>query len=295
MSFSQQLIADMKQVMKDGDKVKLGVVRFLRSEIKNFEIDHGEQDDAGIEKITPGNRVGDISSAIQTLVEKHNYYVPRSYTGHGVGRQMHEAPQVPNFGRAGRGLVLRPGITIAIEPMVLIGTYHTQVLFDQWTVLQSQPVEIVKFPVKRGEVEAPLDLIVLVFPPHLFSQYGLENIHPVGRLDQGRVGVCQPDPGGGQVELGGRPLLIFCIGGLEGIIHMYDGGPPDLHGLPGQQELVEEVLDPEGNRSLRFPEEDLRVPVIEERGLDPGQELAPFIEVLLQGQAGPIVIMEVER
>ena len=89
---------------------------------------------AGIEQIKPGNRVGDISSAIQQHVEKHNYFVPRTYTGHGVGRQMHEAPQVPNFGHAGRGLVLRPGITIAIEPMVLIGTYHTQVLSDQWTV-----------------------------------------------------------------------------------------------------------------------------------------------------------------
>lgn len=89
---------------------------------------------AGIEQVKPGNRVGDISSAIQQHVEKHHYHVPRSYTGHGVGRQMHEAPQVPNFGRAGRGLVLRPGITIAIEPMVLIGTYHTQVLSDQWTV-----------------------------------------------------------------------------------------------------------------------------------------------------------------
>jgi len=73
---------------------------------------------AGIDQIKPGNRVGDISSAIQHAVEKHNYHVPRSYTGHGVGRQMHEAPQVPNFGRAGRGLVLRPGITIAIEPQL---------------------------------------------------------------------------------------------------------------------------------------------------------------------------------
>lgn len=90
--------------------------------------------DIGIKQMKPGNRVGDISAAIQQHVEKHGYHVPRSYTGHGVGREMHEAPQVPNYGRAGRGLVLRPGITIAIEPMVLIGTYHTQVLPDQWTV-----------------------------------------------------------------------------------------------------------------------------------------------------------------
>ena len=88
---------------------------------------------AGIELMRPGNRVGDISAAIQQHVESHGYQVPRSYTGHGVGRQMHEAPQVPNFGRAGRGLVLRPGITLAIEPMVLMGSHHTQVQSDQWT------------------------------------------------------------------------------------------------------------------------------------------------------------------
>ncbi|MBG7609239.1 MAG: type I methionyl aminopeptidase [Anaerolineae bacterium] len=89
---------------------------------------------AGIEQMKPGNRVGDISAAVQQHVEAHGFQVPRSYTGHGVGREMHEAPQVPNFGRAGRGLVLRPGITLAVEPMVLMGSYHTQVQSDQWTV-----------------------------------------------------------------------------------------------------------------------------------------------------------------
>ena len=88
----------------------------------------------GIEKMHYGNRVGDISAAIQEYVEGNGYHVPREYSGHGVGRQMHEAPQVPNYGRAGRGLVLRPGITLAIEPMLLIGTFRTQVLPDQWTV-----------------------------------------------------------------------------------------------------------------------------------------------------------------
>ncbi len=91
----------------------------------------------GIEAMRPGNRVGDISAAIQQYVEKHGYYVPREYTGHGVGRQMHEAPQVPNYGRAGRGMVLRPGITLAIEPMLLVGTYRTRVLPDQWTVVSA--------------------------------------------------------------------------------------------------------------------------------------------------------------
>ena len=89
----------------------------------------------GIKQMRPGNRIGDISEAIQMYVEKHDYNVPREYSGHGVGRQMHEAPQVPNYGRKGRGMVLRAGMTLAIEPMVLAGSYRTRVLPDQWTVV----------------------------------------------------------------------------------------------------------------------------------------------------------------
>lgn len=91
----------------------------------------------GIEKLRPGNRVGDVSAAIQEFVEGHGYHVPREYTGHGVGRQMHEGPLVPNFGVRGRGLILRPGITVALEPMVLAGTHKTQVLPDEWTVISA--------------------------------------------------------------------------------------------------------------------------------------------------------------
>jgi methionyl aminopeptidase len=91
----------------------------------------------GIKQMHPGNRVGDISAAIQKYVEKNGFQVPREYSGHGVGRQMHEAPQVPNYGKSGRGLVLRPGITLAIEPMLLVGTYRTRVLKDQWTVVSA--------------------------------------------------------------------------------------------------------------------------------------------------------------
>lgn len=89
---------------------------------------------AGIAKMRAGNRVGDVSSAIQRYVESHGYYVTREYTGHGVGREMHEGPMVPNYGRAGRGMRLRAGMTIALEPMVLVGTHRTRVLPDQWTV-----------------------------------------------------------------------------------------------------------------------------------------------------------------
>jgi methionyl aminopeptidase len=81
-----------------------------------------------------GNRVGDVSAAIQKYVESFGFHVPREYTGHGVGRQMHEGPQVPNWGLPGRGMVLRAGMTIALEPMVLVGTHRTKIQPDQWTV-----------------------------------------------------------------------------------------------------------------------------------------------------------------
>ena len=91
----------------------------------------------GISKIRPGNHVGDVSAAVQKFVEAHQFYVTREYTGHGVGREMHEGPQVPNYGTPGRGLLLRPGMTIALEPMVLVGTARTRVLRDQWTVVSA--------------------------------------------------------------------------------------------------------------------------------------------------------------
>ena len=91
--------------------------------------------DKGIEQMRPGNRLGDVSAAIQKHVEGHGFHVPRQYTGHGVGREMHEPPQVPNFGTPGTGLILKKGMTIAIEPMVLVGTPRTRVLADKWTVV----------------------------------------------------------------------------------------------------------------------------------------------------------------
>jgi methionyl aminopeptidase len=78
--------------------------------------------------------VGDVSSTIQEYVESQGLQVVREYTGHGVGRVMHEGPQVPNYGVAGRGMLLRNGMTIALEPMVLMGSPATRVRSDQWTV-----------------------------------------------------------------------------------------------------------------------------------------------------------------
>jgi methionyl aminopeptidase len=88
----------------------------------------------GIGQMQPGKHTGDVSAAIQDFVETQGFEVVREYTGHGVGREMHELPQVPNYGHAGTGLALRPGITIALEPMVLAGRPETRVMQDQWTV-----------------------------------------------------------------------------------------------------------------------------------------------------------------
>lgn len=93
--------------------------------------------EAGIQKMRAGNRTGDVSAAIQKYVESRGFFVTREYTGHGVGRQMHEGPQVPNYGKAGTGMPLKAGMTIAIEPMVLGGTAETRVLPDQWTVVSA--------------------------------------------------------------------------------------------------------------------------------------------------------------
>lgn len=91
----------------------------------------------GIKMMRPGYRTGDVSSAIQKYVEARGFNVPREYTGHGVGRRMHEGPQVPNYGTPGRGPVLRTGMTIALEPMLLAGTYKTRVMPDEWTVVSA--------------------------------------------------------------------------------------------------------------------------------------------------------------
>ena len=92
---------------------------------------------AGIDKMRVGNRTGDVSAAIQSYAESRGFYLTREYTGHGVGKQMHEGPQVPNYGKPGSGMPLKAGMTIAIEPMLLVGTAETRVLPDQWTVVSA--------------------------------------------------------------------------------------------------------------------------------------------------------------
>lgn len=89
----------------------------------------------GIEQVKVGNRLTDISHAIQRHAEDNGYSVVRDYVGHGIGTKMHEAPQVPNFGLPGHGPRLKPGMCLAIEPMVNMGTYEVETLLDNWTVV----------------------------------------------------------------------------------------------------------------------------------------------------------------
>ena len=89
----------------------------------------------GMKFATKGKRVQDISHAIQTYVESNGFSVVRSFVGHGIGRKLHEEPEVPNYGAPGRGPRLLPGMTIAVEPMVNVGTYEVRVLSDGWTAV----------------------------------------------------------------------------------------------------------------------------------------------------------------
>jgi methionyl aminopeptidase len=143
-------LPDPKRKLKDGDIISIDCGTVFEGFVGDsaFTIGVGEiskeaqklidvTDEAlriGIDQMRSGNHIGDVSATIQQWVESHGYNVPREYSGHGVGRQMHEGPQAPNYGTPGTGLVLRPGVTIALEPMVLAGSYRTKVLADQWTV-----------------------------------------------------------------------------------------------------------------------------------------------------------------
>ena len=107
----------------------------------------------GIAAATAGSRIGDISYAIQRTVEAAGFSVVRQYVGHGIGTALHEAPEVPNFGTAGRGIRLLPGMTLAIEPMVNAGGFDVKVLPDGWTVLT-----------KDGSLSAHFEHTVVITP-----------------------------------------------------------------------------------------------------------------------------------
>ena len=89
----------------------------------------------GVEKMVPGNRLSDVGHAVQKKAEAAGFSVVRQFVGHGIGRQMHEPPQVPNYGRPGRGPRFLPGMVFAIEPMVNVGSERVRMLDDEWTAV----------------------------------------------------------------------------------------------------------------------------------------------------------------
>ena len=143
-------IPSKKIILKEGDIVSLYVVACLKGYCADATRTYGVgilkenvkklmqvTKDAfyeGIRFAKPNSHVGDISSAIQQYVESFGYNVSRDFTGHGIGKNMHEDPSVPNYGNSGAGPLLKPGMALAIEPMVLEGRKETRVLGDGWTV-----------------------------------------------------------------------------------------------------------------------------------------------------------------
>ena len=97
--------------------------------------------DLAIEECRPGKHLGDIGAAVQEHAETHGYSIVRDYVGHGIGRRMHEDPQIPNYGKRGQGPKIKAGYVFAVEPMINLGAHHTKVLADGWTVvtLDGQP------------------------------------------------------------------------------------------------------------------------------------------------------------
>jgi Xaa-Pro aminopeptidase len=131
-SLAERLIQHAQLIARQG---------WSKQDVKQFLWDHcgmarsAESLDKAIVQCRAGNRIGDISYAVQAHCESHGFGVVRAFVGHGIGRALHEEPQVPNFGEAGRGPVLKAGMVLAIEPMVTMGSWEVQVLEDGWTAV----------------------------------------------------------------------------------------------------------------------------------------------------------------
>ena len=119
----------------NGDAARTFVVGNASKEVKRLAEITREAFFEGIKYAVKGNRIGDISHAIGEFVEKNGYNVVREFQGHGIGREMHEDPGIPNYGKQGRGIRLEPGMTLAIEPMVIAGKRDIYQDYDGWTIL----------------------------------------------------------------------------------------------------------------------------------------------------------------
>jgi methionyl aminopeptidase len=144
-------IPSPKKVLKEGDiiSIDLGATYdgFVGDTAATFAVGQVSAEDRrlmsvtkeslarGIDQMRPGNRLGDVSNAIQRCAEDQNFGVVRDYVGHGIGRNMHEEPAVPNYGAAGTGMRLEVGLVLALEPMITAGSFQVKVMPDGWTVV----------------------------------------------------------------------------------------------------------------------------------------------------------------
>ena len=144
-------IPSKKVVLKEGDLVSIDLVVYKNGFngdcARTYIVGKASKEDERLVEITKqaffegikfakaGNRIGDVSHAIGEFIEKNGYSVVREFQGHGIGRQMHEDPGIPNYGKAGRGVKLEPGMTLAIEPMVIAGKSGILELDDGWTII----------------------------------------------------------------------------------------------------------------------------------------------------------------
>lgn len=144
-------IPSHKKIIRDGDVVSIDLVvykdGFNGDAARTFIVGKGSEEAKrlvditqkaffeGIKYAVKGNRIGDISHAIGEFVEKNGYNVVREFQGHGIGREMHEDPGIPNYGKSGRGIRLEPGMTLAVEPMVIAGARDICQDYDGWTIL----------------------------------------------------------------------------------------------------------------------------------------------------------------
>ncbi|MAR39389.1 MAG: type I methionyl aminopeptidase [Flavobacteriales bacterium] len=140
-----------------GDSAYTYEVGEVSEEVKSLLIRTKESLYKGIEQAVSGNRVGDIGFAIQKYVEQFGYGVVREMVGHGVGENLHEEPQVPNYGQRGRGIILKEGLVIAIEPMINLGTRRIKQLSDGWTIITADKKYSAHFEhtvvVRKGKAE----------------------------------------------------------------------------------------------------------------------------------------------
>ena len=166
-------VPDSKTVLKDGDIISIDCGTLLDGfngdscytfcvgdvspEVRQLLKITKESLYLGIEQATAGKRVGDIGDTVQTYCESHGYGVVRELTGHGIGKEMHENPQIPNYGRRGNGALLKSGMCIAIEPMITMGNRQIWMMPDKWTIRTRDGKPAAHFEhtiaIRRGKAE----------------------------------------------------------------------------------------------------------------------------------------------